>query len=82
MHAAFNSPDNYSFSAHSESAKVSHYIINNKGTVYQIGEQTFSDLPAIIEFYKKHFLDTTTLKEPVSGSLFILSGQFLGPLMK
>jgi len=57
-------PGDYVLSV-SESSKVSHYIINNKGNVYQIGEQTFPDLPAIINFYKKHFLDTTTLKDPV-----------------
>lgn len=49
-----------------EASKISHYIINfNQGTgVYKIGDQTFDDLPSIVEFYKKHFLDTTTLVEP------------------
>ena len=49
-----------------EIGKVSHYIINRTGFMYKIGEQEFKDLPAIIEFYKKHFLDNTTLVEPVS----------------
>ena len=51
-----------------EVGKVSHYIINfNRMTrVYKIGDQTFDDLPSIVEFYKKHFLDSTTLVEPVS----------------
>ncbi|XP_031574954.1 crk-like protein isoform X1 [Actinia tenebrosa] len=49
----------------SESGKISHYIINFKGSYYQIGEQTFQEIPSIIEFYRQHFLDTTTLKEPV-----------------
>ena len=31
-----------------------------------IGDQTFTELPAVIEFYRKHFLDTTTLTEHVS----------------
>ena len=31
-----------------------------------IGDQTFTELPAVIEFYRKHFLDTTTLNEHVS----------------
>lgn len=49
-----------------EVSKVSHYIINfNKNSrVYKIGDQTFDDLPSIVEFYKKHFLDSTTLVEP------------------
>lgn len=50
----------------SENNKVSHYIINNKGNHYKIGEQTFADIPSIINFYKNHFLDTTTLTGAVS----------------
>ncbi|KAJ7392115.1 hypothetical protein OS493_013483 [Desmophyllum pertusum] len=49
----------------SESGKVSHYIINSKGSHYQIGENTFPDLSSIIDFYKKHFLDSTSLIEPL-----------------
>lgn len=49
----------------SEGGKVSHYIINSKGSQYQIGENTFPDLHSIIDFYKKHFLDTTNLQEPL-----------------
>ena len=49
-----------------EIGKVSHYIINYRNKTYKIGDQTFDDLPSIVEFYKKHFLDTTTLQEPVS----------------
>ncbi|XP_065051192.1 crk-like protein [Rhopilema esculentum] len=51
-----------------EVGKVSHYIINfNRASrVYKIGEQTFDDLPSIVEFYKKHFLDSTTLVEPAT----------------
>ena len=50
----------------SENRKVSHYIITQKQGQYHIGDQTFNDLPDIVEFYKRHFLDTTTLVEPVS----------------
>lgn len=50
----------------SENNKVSHYIISRRGSLYLIGDQTFPDLPGVIEFYKKHFLDTTTLTEVVS----------------
>ncbi|XP_015761195.1 PREDICTED: crk-like protein [Acropora digitifera] len=49
----------------SENNKVSHYIINNKGNHYQIGDNTFKDLPGIIDFYKDHFLDSTNLIEPL-----------------
>ncbi|XP_062504431.1 crk-like protein isoform X2 [Corticium candelabrum] len=57
----------------SESGKVSHYIINRRGGIYIIGDQTFDTLPGVIDFYRRHFLDTTTLIEiatrqgPVSG---------------
>ena len=39
--------------------------------MYLIGDQSFHDLPSVIEFYKKHFLDTTTLTEVVSTALNI-----------
>lgn len=51
----------------SENNKVSHYIISRRGGLYLIGDQTFTELPAVIEFYRKHFLDTTTLTEHVSS---------------
>jgi proto-oncogene C-crk len=53
----------------SENNKVSHYIISRRGQLYLIGDQTFSDLPSVIDFYRKHFLDTTTLREHVSRTL-------------
>ncbi len=58
----------------SENSKVSHYIISRRGGMYLIGDQSFEELPEVIEFYKKHFLDTTTLTECVSyfGSLHVL----------
>lgn len=33
---------------------------------FRIGDQEFDGLPALLEFYKIHYLDTTTLIEPVS----------------
>lgn len=57
-----------------EDAKVSHYIINKIPqhkpnlpiqTVYRIGDNSFNDLPELLEFYKIHYLDTTTLRRPV-----------------
>lgn len=50
----------------SENRKVSHYIITQRNGQYQIGDQTFSDLPEIVDYYRRHFLDTTTLVEAVS----------------
>ncbi|XP_066934890.1 crk-like protein [Clytia hemisphaerica] len=49
----------------SEIQKVCHYIIQDvNGMYFKIGEQRFADIPSIIEFYKKHMLDTTNLIEP------------------
>lgn len=55
-----------------EDAKVSHYIINKIQhnqqqiqTVYRIGDNSFVDLPELLEFYKLHYLDTTSLRRPV-----------------
>ncbi|XP_038052987.1 adapter molecule Crk-like [Patiria miniata] len=52
----------------SENCKVSHYIIQSpmhtELNMYVIGDQSFSTLPQVLEFYKLHFLDTTTLVEP------------------
>lgn len=33
---------------------------------FRIGDQEFDGLPALLEFYKIHYLDTTTLIEPIS----------------
>lgn len=49
----------------SENSKVSHYIINSLPSKrFKIGDQEFDHLPALLEFYKIHYLDTTTLIEP------------------
>uniref|UniRef100_A0A1A8LB59 Adapter molecule crk n=2 Tax=Nothobranchius pienaari TaxID=704102 RepID=A0A1A8LB59_9TELE len=69
-------PGDYVLSV-SENSKVSHYIINSisnsrqsgSGLVpprFRIGDQEFEALPALLEFYKIHYLDTTTLIEPLS----------------
>jgi len=60
-----------------EDNKVSHYIINkmasgstahsgdaSAGARYKIGDQMFNDLPALLNFYKVHYLDTTPLIRP------------------
>jgi len=51
--------------------KVSHYIIQDvNGVYFKIGDQRFADIPSIIEFYKKHVLDSTNLIEPVNFHSF------------
>lgn len=56
-----------------EDSKVSHYIINkmhqNDQESYRIGDQQFSDLPSLLEFYKLHYLDTTPLIRPATKKL-------------
>ena len=54
-----------SLSLPSENTKVSHYIVSRRGNQFLIGDQSFPDLPAVIEFYRTHYLDTTTLIEIV-----------------
>lgn len=36
---------------------------------FRIGDQEFEALPALLEFYKIHYLDTTTLIEPISKAV-------------
>ncbi|XP_036393281.1 adapter molecule crk-like [Megalops cyprinoides] len=59
----------------SENSKVSHYIINSISSSrqsglapprFRIGDQEFDGLPGLLEFYKIHYLDTTTLIEPIN----------------
>jgi len=57
-------PGDYVLSV-SENSKVSHYIINKHQNSLKIGDQIFSSMPELLEFYKVHYLDTTTLIEPV-----------------
>ncbi|KAK1157502.1 adapter molecule crk-like isoform X1 [Acipenser oxyrinchus oxyrinchus] len=81
-------PGDYVLSV-SENSKVSHYIINSISNNrqsstglspprFRIGDQEFEALPALLEFYKIHYLDTTTLIEPISKSKHCGSGG--GPL--
>jgi len=58
-----------------EDSKISHYIINRTvvggAEMFRIGDQQFPDIPALLNFYKTHYLDTTALTHPV-GSLLLL----------
>lgn len=54
-----------------EDGRVSHYIINRvlsaDNTIrYRIGDQLFADMPALLAFYRLHYLDTTPLVRPLS----------------
>ncbi|XP_012718688.2 adapter molecule crk isoform X1 [Fundulus heteroclitus] len=73
---SITSPGDYVLSV-SENSKVSHYIINSNSRQsgpglghprFRIGDQEFDALPALLEFYKIHYLDTTTLIEPINKS--------------
>lgn len=49
---------------------------------FRIGDQEFDALPALLEFYKIHYLDTTTLIEPINKSkhpTFMSAGPGGGP---
>lgn len=58
----------YGYVQYREDSKVSHYIINKiqqgDQTRYRIGDQMFPDLPALLSFYRLHYLDTTPLIRP------------------
>ncbi|XP_029372593.1 adapter molecule crk isoform X2 [Echeneis naucrates] len=79
---SITSPGDYVLSV-SENSKVSHYIINSLvHPRFRIGDQEFEALPALLEFYKIHYLDTTTLIEPINKSKhtsFISVGPGGGP---
>lgn len=54
-----------------EDDRVSHYIVNRvisaDGTTrFRIGNQLFADMPALLAFYRLHYLDTTPLVRPLS----------------
>jgi len=65
-----------------EDNKVSHYIINKiqvSGAIrYRIGDQEFPDLPSLLNFYKTHYLDTTSLIRPGPRERFIAKFDFTG----
>lgn len=63
-----------------EDSKVSHYIINkfqeNNQTKYRIGDQLFSDLLSLIEFYKLHYLNSTPLIRPARRTLLTVIAKY------
>ncbi|XP_062814912.1 crk-like protein isoform X2 [Anolis carolinensis] len=66
-------PGDYVLSV-AENGRVSHYIIHalpgdgggaaGRG-LFRIGDQHFQSLPDLLDFYRDHYLDTTTLREPL-----------------
>ncbi|XP_022914734.1 adapter molecule Crk [Onthophagus taurus] len=63
-----------------ENSKVSHYIINktqrNDQEAYRIGDQTFDDLPRLLNFYKLHYLDTAPLIRPANKKQEKVRGKY------
>jgi len=65
-----------------EDNKVSHYIINRTqvggNTMFRIGDQQFPDIPALLNFYKTHYLDTTALTVPAPRERVVTKYDFPG----
>jgi len=64
-----------------EDNKNSHYIINRIQTGdiirFRIGEHEFTSLPALLTFYKTHYLDTTSLIRPPVRNAFHMWVSFI-----
>ncbi|XP_071119889.1 adapter molecule Crk-like isoform X1 [Mytilus edulis] len=66
-----------------EENKISHYIINKITnpagiTRFRIGDQEFSDIPSLLNFYKTHYLDTTSLIKPAKRAKYVAKFDFTG----
>lgn len=65
-----------------EDSKISHYIINRiqvgGNIMFRIGDQQFQDIPALLNFYKTHYLDTTALTHPAPREKVITKYDFPG----
>ncbi|KAH9489218.1 hypothetical protein Btru_045633 [Bulinus truncatus] len=65
-----------------EEQKVSHYIINRiqlqGSSRFKIGDKEFADIPSLLNFYKTHYLDTTTLIKPAPRAKLQCKYDFLG----
>lgn len=66
-----------------EDGKVSHYIINrirageNAGR-FRIGDKDFPDICSLLNFYKTHYLETTTLIRPAPRTKLLCRYNFPG----
>lgn len=65
-----------------EDNKISHYIVNKMNvagsTKYRIGDQEFSNLSSLLQYYTDHCLDTTNLIRPASKPKFRAKFKFPG----
>ncbi|XP_059170685.1 adapter molecule Crk-like isoform X2 [Physella acuta] len=65
-----------------EDQKVSHYIINriqaSGNSRFKIGDKEFPDIPSLLNFYKTHYLDTTTLIKPAPRARLLCKYDFPG----
>ncbi|XP_071099778.1 adapter molecule Crk-like [Haliotis cracherodii] len=65
-----------------EDMKVSHYIINRiqvgNQTRFRIGDQEFPDIPSLLNFYKTHYLDSTSLIKPAPRIKIVAKYDFPG----
>ncbi|CAM9177401.1 unnamed protein product [Lampetra fluviatilis] len=52
---------------HHRTARISHYIINRAGGELRMGDRRFGSLDELVEHYRRHRLDTTTLLVPGSA---------------
>lgn len=60
----------------SESDSVRHYVIQRSGPKsFVLSDQTFVDLPAIIEFYRIHLLDVSVLTCPLPPPELLENGR-------
>lgn len=65
-----------------EDNKISHYIVNKiqvgSSMMFRIGDHQFPDIPALLNFYKTHYLDTTALTYPVDREKVLAKYDFPG----
>uniref|UniRef100_A0A5S6R5D6 Adapter molecule Crk n=1 Tax=Trichuris muris TaxID=70415 RepID=A0A5S6R5D6_TRIMR len=63
-------------------SSVSQYIIHvqrdsdGNGQSYKIGQQTFADMPTLLNFYKLHYLETSPLVRPAIRELIRVRAKF------
>jgi len=59
----------------SETQRVSHYVIKRTGKAqYSLSDQTFPNLPELINFYRLHLLEETVLTMPLPPKAALHSG--------
>ena len=57
-------------------AFIFNQIQQGEQTRYRIGDQMFTDLPALLNFYKVHYLDTTPLIRPAVKKVETVRAKF------